>query len=322
MNCGQWLQLDAIPRDINTDLVLKLNEQQIIFPAKCAHKSKWNGLYVYNLHSRKFQKFFTFPETLGQFIYSLQFDSAKNKIYGISNKCPLFIIDLHEGIVGCDAIKSQQHRLQIKSMSANLLEVNGDIHWIGGYDNETHLVWREESRNLYPLEPPPSRHRPDLLVYVSKKRMIIMIAGNIIYKYCLKINRWQKLRLIPFAHVYGSIVLTSDEKYILMSHTDSRYVHAFNIDNNRVYKSSVQRPVEPHFLIKTGGIKDELLVVGWIRFVFKLPETQYMQEPPMYLMTLIARWYSQEELHWISKCYNQNFTINIQDVLCSLKNIA
>ena len=321
MNSQKWMQLDPIPRGVGTDIVLKLNEQQFIFSAD-THRAKWNGVYTYDLHLQEFQQFVSFPDFLGKYVYCLELSSSRNRLYGISYKAPMFIIDLNEGkVIEREQLKSQRnHFKEQDQFHGNLLSVNDNIHWIGGYHHDIHLIWNSETREFssLPAACSPQRMTLDVVVHIPSKRVIIMIAGNIIFKYCLDTIKWQKIKSLPFRHLYESAVLTSDEKYILITTPDSSYIHALDADDFQLYTSSIKGQMEPHSMIISGGMRDDILVVGWIKSEFKTTAFQDIDLPPKYLITLIAKWYSQEELHWINRCNNLHFTINIKHILRSL----
>ena len=52
-------------------------------------------------------------------------------------------------------------------------------------------------------------------------------------------------------------------------------------------------------IVITGGLKDEILVIGWIREFTQSAENQDPGILPSDLIQLILRWHSQEEIHWI-----------------------
>lgn len=353
-----WIELDLVQMEdgITTDTVFKLNEQQFIFPANGT--KNFHGLYCYNLHSRQFKEFFSFSDSVREIGYCLQFDSTKNRLYGTSSKSPMFIIDLNEGkLIEWKTIKSW-HQIKTGSTplienhcgNGNLLNVDGNIHLIGGYHNYIHFIWNERTKNFSPTHNFRSKMEDQMhyyddyihdtthlsVIHVPIRGIIVMIGGidiiwsddpdahdaninNIVWVYHLDTNKWEKITILPFEHAHQSLVMTSDEKYIILSPTNLPYVHALDLDDYSVYQSSIMMPfIEPNFMVKTGGLKDELLVVGWIKSLFQSEGFQYMEMPPMYLMTLIAQWYSQEEVHWIGKCCDRHFTINMKKILSSL----
>ena len=54
----------------------------------------------------------------------------------------------------------------------------------------------------------------------------------------------------------------------------------------------------PVGLVRTGGgLMDEKLVIGWIRHLFGSSEFQCLELLPLYLMQMIAKWFSEETIH-------------------------
>ena len=73
-----------------------------------------------------------------------------------------------------------------------------------------------------------------------------------------------------------------------------------------------------------GGIFDEYLVVGWIKELFKTNEFKHLSFPPMYLIQLIVKRYSEEEIHWMyhkAHIDNRHFTISVSGKTRGKKNI-
>lgn len=322
----RWNELKPIPDGVTTHLVYKLNEQQLIF---ASDGCRWNGLYVHNLHLQEFREYIQYPNFFYNTQHCLQFDSSSNRFYGSAYMAPFFSIDLDEGkFVAWDPLIGIRNPLKGRGCG-NLLNVNGDIHLIGGYDNNKHLVWNEEIRNFSEIHKFKFGLVGTIVLYVPKKDIIIMIRGccetddNILWEYGVKTKKWRKNKIWKFRQQIQCAVLTTDEKYIIMSSIKSQYIHVLRIDDYEFYRSSVKIPcTQPHFIVQTGGIKDHVLVVGWIKWVFKSSEFRFMEEPPMYLMTLISHWYNNEQIHWIGKYYDRHFVIDIKHIFSSLTVIS
>ena len=61
----------------------------------------------------------------------------------------------------------------------------------------------------------------------------------------------------------------------------------------------------------TGGYKDEILVTGYVKCVFKMVEFKKLILPPVYIIQIIERYFNVETLHWIYHVDedNQHFAI-------------
>ena len=143
--------------------------------------------------------------------------------------------------------------------------------------------------------------------------------NTIVWKYHLKTTKWMKIMRLPFFHDAQTVLLTSDERYIIVSDLHSLYGLEITENNYKLYESPVKVPsVEAQFMTMIGGVRDELLVIGWIKLLFKSSEFKYMEEPPKYLKVLISQWYSQEEIHFIGKATRRHFTISMKHIVSSL----
>lgn len=341
---GKWIKGGILPHNVSTDFCCKFNEQQLIFAAPDTHT--WNGLYLYNLSSQELKKFIKYPKNVTIFPYCLQFDASKNQFYGTGEfQEAMFIIDMNRGhkFTTWREFRSENNPLKGASCGT-LLNVNGQLHLIGGWDNSKHLVFNEDSRDfseIYDFKEKLNDVTNLSLIHVKSKKTILMIkefddADNddkykyksVVWEYCLIARKWKQIKKLRFCHETGSPLLTCDERYVIMSDSLNAYIYVLDISNNnheeyKLYESALEGPWnESHFLIKTGGLKDEILVIGWIKSLFQSVQFQSMEPPPVYLMRSIAAWYSQEEIHWIGKYTARHFIINIKQILSSLKKVT
>ena len=329
----KWMESDTIPHNVATDTCFKLNEQQLIFASTNTDKDAWDGLYVYQLHLGEFKQFIQYPRNVDVTEYCLVFDSTKNRLYGTGAwRESMFIIDMNNGNEFISVrwnqkpqIGSQRH----EGTCGTLLNVNGEIHLIGGYKSSKHLVWNDKTNTFLKIYD----FGTDLfwvnlsLVYIPTKGIIIFILGdpnhddkNFVWEYVSKTRKWRKVMNLPFCHNKQSSFLTSNERYIIMSSAFGGQIYGLDVENYKLYQSEIETPWdEAHFFIKTGGLKDQLLIVGWIRYMFKYYDFGHLKEAPIDLMMLIASYYSQEVIHWIGKHSERHLTIDIRHILSSLK---
>ena len=127
-------------------------------------------------------------------------------------------------------------------------------------------------------------------------------------------------------------MITSDEKYIILyAQCDVNYVlngemfYVLDItdDNQYKLKKSLIKPPKTgrcNILLRGGGIEHEMLVIAWIKQLFKEKEFTHLPLPPMHLMKLICSWYVQKEIHWIGcgNKDNEHFAINTRHILSDL----
>merc|ERR1712154_389650 len=91
---------------------------------------------------------------------------------------------------------------------------------------------------------------------------------------------------------------------------ESDTIHVLDIRDNNNYtlrKSSINCPKsgEHNIVGIGGGLKDELLVIGWIKCLFSSSQFIDLILPPLSLMQLIAMWYNQEMIHWIETQHDE-----------------
>merc|ERR1712154_486598 len=116
-------------------------------------------------------------------------------------------------------------------------------------------------------------------------------------------------------------VLSSNEEYIVIAggSDEDRYdvdiIHILDIRNLDAFilqQSKIKCPMSGNHKIFRigGGLKDELLINGWIKKLYKLA--------PLDIVELIQAFYSQESIHWIQRSHpshrkeNNHFAIDIQ----------
>ena len=179
-------------------------------------------------------------------------------------------------------------------------------------------------------------------VYVPSQQIILVIGGEddgemigFIWKYDICSNKWSKVNGIKFDFWWTSAVLTSNEEYVVISGgLDEDYegidkIHVLDIRNKRNYvlrECSIKCPMNGHHPIirSGGGLKDELLVIGWIKHLFNCSSFNDMALPPTYIMQLISMWHYQETIHWLEWEYRDDkkkanhFGVKLKSILLSI----
>lgn len=180
-------------------------------------------------------------------------------------------------------------------------------------------------------------------VYVPSKSCIVLLGGGdddigafkpFSWKYCLKTEKWSKIKNV-LLECYGSkAVLTSNQRYIIVcggwrknnhgtaSKSDAIYIIDMKNKKWKLRKSKIRSPAKvPCKIVTTGGVdsKGDILVIGYIRECFESKEFEQIQFPPTHIMMLIASFESSEMLHWI-KLFDDNngpahFGIYLKDIL-------
>ena len=172
------------------------------------------------------------------------------------------------------------------------------------------------------------------LVHIPSKQKLLLIGGCSnsqffgIWEFCLNRNEWKKLD-IEFNYFHCSTALTLDSKHVIISGGRKGYdngyvyednIHVLDVSNYKLRKCKIKVPLKRlHSLVRIGGgLQSELLVIGWIRNLFKKPEFCQLQLPPVYIMKWICSWAIQQDLHFISENSSEHFAIKMKDILESV----
>ena len=63
----------------------------------------------------------------------------------------------------------------------------------------------------------------------------------------------------------------------------------------------IKTPKPGQCLLRQMNVKCEILIIGWIKELFKTKEFKDLILPPIYLLKMISSWYDEEVLHWFGK---------------------
>ena len=225
------------------------------------------------------------------------------------------------------------------------MNVDGTIHAIT--KSAKHLIWNDadnEFNQIYDFKQNDDIldiHSPSV-IYVKSKQKLFLIGAQIrgpkyppcgIWTYSLLTNKWERIDYLKFDNYGGSVIKTSDEKYMIIFgcwdkddsvlKKDRIYVLDIRDDNEyKLRKSAINFPkLDRHnILIRGGEIEHEMLVIAWIADLFKREKFKHLELLPVYLMKLICSWYIQEEIHWIGADYtkNEHFVINAKYIFNNL----
>ena len=347
----KWIAYKRAPSNICMNwLAMQYNHFEFIISSDhFLEENGKEGIRKYNLHSNQWDEVITFTDDLFEMMDAkIALISKTNKLYLMNNdkyskQQKMLILDMKT--------KQLSTRNSISNaLNSAFVNVNGIIHVIGGSNNSKHLTWNpddNEIKEIYDFA--PEFHFQDLQwgrsIYVPSKDVLLLIGaycekdgslgpGIGIWRFHLKLNKWEcMINGSDFAYRKVSAALSSNENYVIIAcgylagfYDDKIYV--LDIRNEEEYKlnecaiRSPQRCVSN--IVMTGGIKDEYLVVGWIKELFKTLEFKQLALPPMYIMELIAKWYNEEEVHWVRMVYgegyngNSHFAIGLKHIVSSL----
>ena len=152
--------------------------------------------------------------------------------------------------------------------------------------------------------------------------------------YALESSTWHKA--IAFDRFSPAVTLSSNEKLVLISggttFHNGALKHVVDIDildirDDDAYilkKSKMRSPIpdrdsegkrEPHSIARSGGINGEMLVVGWIRAEFESAVLRHLDLPPKYIIQMIAKWHSEESIHFIGTRGGDHVAIKLKHLL-------
>eukprot|EP01084_Bolivina_argentea_P083288 150816_1 len=245
-----------------------------------------------------------------------------------------------------------------------LICADDTVHLIGAqkYDEKTgisakHFIWNNSTRKLKQIASfgQLSEIVAASPVYIPHKKKIILIGGRDvpysdkknsicikhIYEYSLESNVWTAVENVTFTGYWCSTAITSDQKNIIIvggfdesrNISDNIYVLQINDDGYKLRKSSISVPIHGECSVAImGGIMDEMLVIGYVRTLFKTTKFKDIELPPCYIMQMIANWYQMEMLHWCEytpfdvlerqdeSFLNHHFAIPVKHILSSLED--
>eukprot|EP01084_Bolivina_argentea_P156707 273101_1 len=313
-NDQKMIAFEGMPPDVSYGTIASINDNEFIVASQ--HKTQNDGhIYKFNIHQKQWKKFAEYPKDTDISHPQIAFDKHTNKLY-VTHACGLVINDINTD-------KWSSHVLPL-CKHAQLINTNGIFHLFG---NSKHFVWNNTNNAfemIYDFDT-VSENEIDKssLVYVPSKNIILSLSQPYtrkyskhtpvnIWTYCLMRNEWTQTHDIEVGIVssYGisMAVLTSDENFIIFSassreYSNSIYVLDIRDKNNYILtKSKCFYPRGHRMMAITGNkSKDECIVIGWIKKLFKSKQFSKAQIPPLHIMILISDWYNQEMVHWIQR---------------------
>ena len=157
------------------------------------------------------------------------------------------------------------------------------------------------------------------IIYISLENILLLIGGrdpchgknrNIgVWRYEFNNDSWFKIKYLSFPLYGHSAILASNQECIII---DGGYLNSNNKISNIIYILNITNPNKYFFkqctilspfinklytIQSTGGIKDIMLVNGWIKNTFKEDLFDDIELPPIYLMDFISTYYDKETIH-------------------------
>ena len=344
----RWISRKSIRIQFHNGMCINDNEMITIIDRNIhkynTHKNEWSQVVKCPRYFLKYRGLLFFDTTSKQLL-SAHYVYRKHH----SHELVLTMYDIENN--KCNPKRYGPSVTNLAGIVPYLCHVDGNIHIIGGQVFAPHYVWNfNHKRNIYKLIHNFKFERGNLmyisLVHVSSKQMILMIGGSDscyyhnndrydeehkkrrigIWKFCLILQKWAKLQFIgpDFKQANVRCVLSLNEDFVIIAggwdrnleKSDEIFVLDLRDDNHyKLKKSQIKCPQKGicDLVRFGGGIQDELLVIGWIKDLFKTTDFKHLSLPPMYLMKMIQSWYNQEMIHWLQK--NEHYAIKLKYIL-------
>eukprot|EP01084_Bolivina_argentea_P249817 418350_1 len=347
MSSKEWIKIQSIPKNLGHGKIVNFGRNNILFAAST--NAHGDGIYKYNVSINKWTKFIEYPSNFVLNASGMAYSKMHNKIYLYENNGRITVIN----------IKSKQFKTHLTSNNnysfyAPMINIKGITHliistYIEGQNAfwsppaSSHVIWNNENNSMNIVKQFETYHHFGEIIYIQSKHAMLLLGRDftdISFIYSLKTGKRTQLRgFSGIVSVLDSAVLTHDEKYVIIPSWNKTF-YALKIQFSqpakiqyKLQKSSVRLPdgfrfsfVRQQFecVMVTGGWKDEILVIGYIKKLFNAQEFEPLTMPPIYIMKLISVWYMEEMLHLIA--YNdgsnerEHFAISVQHILSSLSD--
>ena len=323
-----WRRLPNPPKSLRFGVSTNWNHDSFVIAPECGPlKSKVRkGVHRYNAVTKKWDIMMQYPKIhCNLWVTDIATDAKNDKLFICTNE--------KNGYLMAGNAKSKQLRnvfdrddggYQLGDADS-IVHIRGQLHC---FTLSSHLIWNGENGDRASLDkgakPSWDGMRDGFesrFIAVPTKGIILLIGGRRatnwngydfeILKYSVESKKWSGTG-IEFKYWRPTAVLTPSERYVILSGgkraCDSRFeekIHVLDISHDNkwhLYESKVRVPMNVnHHLAVTGDSRNDYLVIGWTRELFKNQEYFDLSFPPLHLLELIGTWVWCEELHWIRK---------------------
>lgn len=277
---------------LKTGIVEKENEKKFI-----KYLSVWK---YYTIHN-KWRQITDFNKKYHSSKYSVTFDPDSELIYLCGQEGQLFEIDLEKEQITelCSNVKCTHGEpvLFVVKNHIHIISVSG-CHQI--FQKDTHKLETIGNITDYVL----ARMSPTI-----KRPKSMIIGGEYIdheneSKPGIVEYFWDK-KQFEFWNIEGiedpvDIIATKNKQYLILFSLYSFVgnIFLYNIRNKKLIKTDIKIPDDCLYLaIDSNKNRDDLLVFGYVQELFKSPEYQTIPLLPYYLIKLIGKWISFENIH-------------------------
>ena len=307
------MKLKSVPKGNYTNFV-SINDKEFITAVRNGKDEEinpaFNGIIAYNTITDEWGLLIPYPPQLTLQWGSVSFNPTTNtvSIVGGSNNQLIFaMFDLLTK--KCDIIRNC---FDIGSSFSHtvLLCIDGKHHAFSGFDNNDHLVYNEENKEfekIFTFSGFRSGVESHSVIY-SKQRNTIHLLGG--YDWGVGYNKevwrceiksdnkyeWKKWEKSHGYTMYGEpCILTPDEKYIIIFM--SKGIFYIDVETEKIdgLGKSLLDDMKVNHAILCNGIKDEILVNGYVKRVSKEIDIMVPNE----LVSLLSQYYCTQDVHFI-----------------------
>lgn len=263
-------------------------------------------------------------------------DTMKNNLYFL-DKSGFVKICIHHGHISTIPLwyfgVLENPRLGFVGNRLHILETRGKKHFI--FDPVANSVDYAYFDGVDEAEMDRMDHA-ELIAVNGKHAQLILIGGDLneIYSYSVKSNKWNVLGIKLPHKIYGfAHAVTLDQRYVLLFGGRKKEPHFVNniyvidLEHNQIMESAIRCPWRSCDLRAVITNHDELdyvhkmlIVLGFVRDCWKDDAFNFIQMPPVYIVRLMAIWYSRECIHLLE---NKTFhsIVNCDFVINNVRNI-
>lgn len=285
----------------------------------------------YSAHSDSWRTFVRLPNADSIHAQNLAINEKTQMLYLLTRK-RMEILDLESLQIETTDIGMPPRAVNGMVFAGGRVHVIFDVAWsyYGRFGAWRHAVWSDATHsfdvihNTLQFNPMGAS-----MIYVPSKRIILLIGGACegVWRYSLESSEWHKVECIIADQIvkYSPVLaLTSNEQHVIIScgiDDDGRFpIWILDIKDDDAYglrKSKTRPPKLIWFysIVRSGGLKDEMLVIGWIKAVFGSAALGHMKLPPEDITRMVAKWYSEESIHFFADVGGDHFAIKLKQLL-------
>lgn len=286
------------------------------------------------------------------------FDDNTNRLFIHSEESMKVLNALNGSIIHNHEFNQREIELSLELSDHVLVNVNGVIHRMGGYDPYIHTTWNDEKEHWTKLAESENMGLPldtdyrcwhlyaVSLVYVKSKNMILLLGatafdvnGNrrdtCVWRFKIAASKWERVKgatlTIPNLANCQAMLTTNEENVIIVDRSkwsERSGVRILNISDDDNYTLGPRKVlhkawVDPHAVVMKRRETQAAFVISlWFRKSFGFVD-QDQASCPVVIIALMMKFASEDMLHLISgRGRFRHYVIPVADILSSNPNSA